>query len=97
MQDAGDEHRLAGREQLLEVELEADDEQQQDEADLGYRLDALPFADQAQADLRADEHARQKVCEKERLSQPVGRERQQRGDRDAQADARQQIGVLSHG
>jgi hypothetical protein len=52
LQDAGDQHRLAGRQQLVEVELQPDDEEQQDQADLRHGLDAFLVADETQADLR---------------------------------------------
>ncbi len=87
---------LPADQQLLQVHLEPDHEQQQDQADLGDRLDALLVLDQAQADLRPDEHARQQVGEQQRLPQPVGDERQHRRHGDAQADAGQKVHVFCH-
>jgi hypothetical protein len=94
LQHAGDEHRPAGGEQLLEVELETDDEEQQDEADLGDRFDARLVADQTQPDLRSDQHPGEQIGEQQRLAQPVADERKDGRDRDRDTDAPQKIDVL---
>ncbi len=96
LQDSGDEHGLARHQQLLQIHLQTDHEQQQDQADFGDRLDALLILDEAQTDLRPDEHACQQVRKQQRLPQLVGDERQRRRHRDAQPDAGQEVRVFSH-
>src|SRR6185369_17236616 len=96
LQYAGDDHRLAGDEQLLQVHLEADHEQQQDQADFGNGLDALLVLDQLEADLRTDQNASEKIGEQQRLLQAVRDERERRGDGHAQSDAGQKVHMFWH-
>ncbi|MNV89959.1 hypothetical protein D3C71_1842950 [compost metagenome] len=56
------EHRLAHQPQAFWRQLQADDEQQQDHAQLGNVRDAFGIADQPQR-LRADGHASEQVAD----------------------------------
>ncbi len=67
-EDGGGEHELGGaqpedraphREQARELELEADQEQQQHDAELGHRQDRLRVAEQADAERADDDAGRQ--------------------------------------
>ena len=55
--DAGDQERPAGAEELFQIDLQSDDEKEQNQADLGNKLDGVFVLDPGETDLRADDHA----------------------------------------
>ena len=75
LEKAGDDHRAAGSDQLLEVDLQPDHEEQQDQAHLGDGDDAVAVLDQVEPD-RSDQDAGHQVGEDERLLQAMADERQ---------------------
>src|SRR5712691_4931188 len=96
MQRPGEEHRRAARRHLAQVDLEADDEQEQDQPDLGDGADALVVGDPAESDVRADDHARRQVGDDQRLLEAPGDRGDERGRADAYADAGEQVGWYVH-
>ena len=63
-------------EQLVEVELQADAEHQQDDADFGELLGHVLIGDEARR-VRADEEAGEQIADDRREAEPLGREAQQ--------------------
>ena len=90
LQGAGQQDRRAGRGQLLEVDLEPDDEEQEDQADLGHRRDAGLVGDEVE-DVRPDDDPGQEVGEDQRLAEAPADEGEQGSRRDADADCREKV------
>ena len=96
LKSTGQQDRGAARRHLSQVDLETDHEEQQDETDLGHGRDALLVRDEPQADVGPDDHARGEVGDDQRLVEAPGDRSDQRGETDADADARQQVGGNVH-
>ena len=71
LQPAAHEDEPPDARQALEAELDADREQQQDDADLGGRVDQLAVADEAEL-RRPDDHAREQEADDRHEPGPVG-------------------------
>ena len=67
LEQAGQDQGTARAQELLQVHLQADDEEEQDEADLGDEGDGLAVADETEPQLRPHRHPRQEVGEDQRL------------------------------
>jgi len=94
--DSEGQHRAAEALELAQVDLEPDDEQEQDEADLGDQLDALRVGDEAEAHLGAEQDAARDVAQEERLPEQTGGVTEHRGEDDAEGDVAQQRHVVNH-
>jgi hypothetical protein len=80
LRQAGAEHRLAHQPQALRRQLQADDEQQQDHAELGELRGRLRLRGEVQ-DIRANQHAGGKVA-KHGTEAPAARQRHRDDGRD---------------
>ena len=67
---AGNRDRANGQ-QLLDVELQADAEHQQDDADLGELLGEMLVRDEARR-VRADQQPREEIADDGRQAEPMG-------------------------
>jgi hypothetical protein len=95
LQRAGEQHGGASRGHLADVDLEADDEEEQDQPDLRHGRDAGLVLDEAKTD-RADDHAGREVRDDQRLPEAPGHRSDQRRETDADADAREKVGRDVH-
>ncbi len=69
LSQSGHDHLPAGRNQLLRIHLQTDDEQQQNQPDLGDDFDILCIGDESESELRSDNGARDEIADDDRLLQ----------------------------
>ena len=97
LQQPGQYDRLAAAEELAEVDLQADDEQQQRQAEVRDSLDVGLVGDDV-AELRADDDAGDQERGDRRDLQPREHEREEAGDDQAEADVGdQRLGAAGGG
>src|SRR5206468_3352875 len=94
LERAREQHGRAAGGHLAQVDLEPDHEQEQDQADLRHGLDALLVGDPPEADVRADDHAREEIGDDQRLLEAPRDGGDQRRGAGADADAREKAEVV---
>mmetsp|Transcript_36944 Transcript_36944/g.83929 ORF Transcript_36944/g.83929 Transcript_36944/m.83929 type:complete len:536 (+) Transcript_36944:521-2128(+) len=91
LEEASEEHDLAHLQQLLDVQLHADHEEQEDEAQLAELRDVVVAVHDAQH-LRAHQHATEQVAQDQRLLQHIHQQCHEADTREGEGDVVEQLG-----